>query len=430
MFDAAKRTKGLLAKKFKNDKNSELFADLQTILILHFSRKIILRSEKFMKKNCKIMIVVGEVSGDAHAAKLVRELKSQMPDNNVKFFGTTGQKLRGENVETIVRADDLSIVGVPEIAKALPMFWKTFQILKKEAVKRKPDAVILVDFPDFNLKLAKSLKKKGFKIIYYISPQLWAWRKYRVKSIKKYVDLLLTILPFEKNWYEKQDVRHVRYVGNPLSGEVFSKLSREEFCEKHNLDEKKPIIALLPGSRHKEIARILPEMLETAELMSEKNKDLQFVIALASTRKFSEVDRANAKANITLKTIQGETSEILNAADVAAVTSGTATLETAIIGTPMVIVYKSSPINYKLLRPLISVEHFGLVNLIAEDRLAKELIQDEFTSRALAEELFRLLEIDKNQEMREKLKAVSDKLGGGGASKRAAQFIIEELAVN
>ena len=382
-----------------------------------------------MKKTCKIMIVVGEVSGDAHAAKLVKQLKSQSPDADFKFFGTTGQKLRDENVETIVKADDLAIVGVPEIARALPMFWKTFQTLKKEAIKRKPEAIILVDFPDFNLKLAKSLKKKGFKIIYYISPQLWAWRKYRVRSIEKYVDLLLTILPFEKNWYEKQGITHVEYVGNPLANEVFSKLSREEFCKKHKLDAEKPVIALLPGSRSREIARILPEMLKTAKLMTGKNKDLQFIIALASTRKFSEVETAieATKSTVNLKTVQGETNEALNTANVAAVTSGTATLETAIIGTPMAIVYKSSPLNYKLLRPLISVEHFGLVNLIAETRIAKELIQDKFTSKTLAEELFVLLELKKNREMREKLKTVSDKLGSGGASKRAAQFILEEL---
>lgn len=384
-----------------------------------------------MKKTYKIMIVVGEVSGDAHAAKLVKHLRSQTPNLDFDFFGTTGQNLRDENVETIVRADDLSIVGLPEIARALPMFWKTFQTLKKEAAERKPDAVILVDFPDFNLKLAKSLKKKGFKIIYYVSPQLWAWRGYRVKSVRKYVDLLLTILPFEKKWYEKQGISHVRYVGNPLAGEVSAKLDRKELCAKHELNPKKPIIALLPGSRHKEIVRILPEMLEAARLMSKTDKDLQFVIALASTRKISEVETADEKTKspVNLKIVQGETSEVLNAADVAAVTSGTATLETAIIGTPMAIVYKSSPLNYRLLRPLISVEHFGLVNLIAEKRLVRELIQDEFTSDALAEELLGLLETEKNREMREKLKAVSDKLGHGGASKRAAQFVLEELKI-
>ncbi|MBA2495218.1 MAG: lipid-A-disaccharide synthase, partial [Acidobacteria bacterium] len=202
------------------------------------------------------------------------------------------------------------------------------------------------------------------------------------------------------------------------------------------LDSAKPIVALLAGSRHKEIVRILPVMLETASLMAEKKQDLQFVIALSSTRKFSEIETAVNKAKAkglrlpeTLISVKDETCEVLNAANVVAVTSGTATLETAIIGTPMAIVYKTSPLNYKLLRPLISVEHFGLINLIAEERLAAELIQDDFTSETLSEELFRLLEPQANENMREKLREVTKTLGHGGASKRAAQAILREMEI-
>lgn len=382
-----------------------------------------------MTEKLKFMIVVGEASGDSHAARLVKRLRERVPD--AEFFGATGLHLREENVETIVKADDLAIVGLPEIARALPMFWRTFQTLKKAANERKPDAVILVDFPDFNMKLAKSLKKSGLKIIYYISPQLWAWRKYRIKTIEKYVDLLLTILPFEKNWYAERGVHHVEYVGNPLAGEIFARLSREEFRAKHGLNNEKPLIALLPGSRHKEIVRILPVLLETATFMAEKKADLQFVIALGSERRLAEVEaiidanKKKLKPPETLKVICGETRETLNAADAAAVTSGTATLETGIIGTPMAIVYKSSAFNYKLLRPLIDVPHFGLINLIAEERLAKELIQDDFKKETLAAELFRLLEIEENQKMRKRLKEVADTLGTGGTAKRAAQYIFD-----
>jgi lipid-A-disaccharide synthase len=380
------------------------------------------------------MIVAGEPSGDGHAAKLVKALRELAPAANFEFFGAASHKLREAGVEEIVNADDFSIVGLPEIAKALPMFWKDFQKLKKAAIERQPDAVILVDFPDFNLKLAKSLKKQGLKIIYYISPQLWAWRKYRASTVRKYVDLMLTILPFEKDWYAKQGISHVEFVGNPTVREVHSNLTKQQFCAKYELDAAKPVISLLAGSRHKELVRILPELLETSALMAEKNADLQFVIALASTRKKREVEaaieeakRRNIKLPEVLITVEGETHEALNASDAAAVTSGTATLETAIIGTPMAIVYKTSPLNYKLLRPLISVEHFGLINLIAEERLAKELIQADFTAETLALELFRLLEPETNRIMREKLKAVTDKLGRGGASKRAAEFILNVL---
>ena len=376
------------------------------------------------------MLVTGEASGDAHAAKLVDALRRQSPDTPFEFFGATGEQMRAAGVETIVRADDLAIVGLPEIARALPMFWKTFQKLKSEAIKREPDAVILVDFPDFNLKLAKSLKKQGLKIIYYISPQLWAWREYRAATVKNSVDLLLTILPFEADWYRQRGISHIEYVGNPLAGEVKSALTKTEFCVKHKLDETKPVVALLAGSRHKELARILPPMLETAALMSEKNPDLQFVVTLAPTRKIAEVEEAKRNTGRVPKNlfvVQNETREALNAADAAAVTSGTATLETAILNVPMAIVYKTSALNYKLLRPLISVEHFGLINLIARERLVKELIQADFTPQSLAEELFRLLEPATNREIREELKKAADTLGNGGASERAARAIFREL---
>jgi lipid-A-disaccharide synthase len=382
------------------------------------------------KAQYNIIIVAGEASGDTHAAKLVRAMRDAAPETDFQFFGATSHRLREAGVEEIVNADDFSVVGLPEIARALPMFWKDFQKLKKAAIERKPDAVVLVDFPDFNLKLAKALKKLGLKVIYYISPQLWAWRKYRLRTIKKYVDLLLAILPFEKDWYARQGIEHVHYVGNPTVREVFSNLTKEQFCAKYQLDPSKPIVALLAGSRHKEIARILPEMLETAALMEGKNADLQFVLALAPTRREEEVEEAKVKAHSQPKkllVVKGETHEALKAADAAAVTSGTATLETAIIGTPMAIVYKTSPVNYKLLRPLISVEHFGLINLIAEERLAKELIQDDFTPATLAAELFRLLDPDENRQMRERLKSVTDRLGHGGASKRAAEIILDAI---
>jgi lipid-A-disaccharide synthase len=386
-----------------------------------------------MVNELKIMVAAGEASGDMHAAKLVNAMREAAPEISFTFFGATGPHLRDAGVETIVRADDLSIVGLPEIAKALPTFLGAFQRLKAAAAVRQADAVILVDFPDFNLRLARSLKKKGLKVFYYISPQLWAWRKYRIGIIRKYVDLLITILPFERDWYALYGVAHVEYVGSPLAREVHADTSKDEFCLKYGLDPSKPIVSLLPGSRHKEIVRILPLMLETAALMTERREDIQFIIALASERSRNDVENGLKAAEKKFKlpeklsVITGETFDTLNASDAAAVTSGTATLETAIIGTPMAIVYKTSALNYKLLRPLISVEHFGLVNLIAGERVAREMIQDEFTAIALADELFRLLEPQVNQEMREKLAETADKLGHGGASRRAAEAILRVL---
>ena len=356
------------------------------------------------------------------------------PKPNFEFFGAAGEKMREAGVEAVVKSDHLSIVGLLEIGRALPLFWKVFQKLKRAAEKRKPDTVVLIDFPDFNLKLAKALKKQNLKIVYYISPQIWAWRSYRLKAIKRDVDLLLTILPFEKDWYEKRGFSKTEYVGSPLAREIKAHLTKEEFCEKHDLDISKPIISFLPGSRHKEIVRIFPPMLETVSLMAQKNPESQFIIALASNRHLSDIETAISEAkNKNLKLpeklfiIIGETLDALNSSDAAAVTSGTATLETAIIGTPFAIVYKSSPLNYRLFRPMISVEHFGLVNLIAKRRLINEFIQDDFTPEVLSRELFDLLEAENNKKIRKDLHEVAEKLGHGGASKRAAQAILREL---
>lgn len=388
------------------------------------------------EEKLKIMLVAGEASGDAHAAKLVNALGAAAPHVRFEFFGAAGEKMRAAGVEAVVRSDHLSIVGLAEIGRALPMFLKVFRALKRAASERRPDAVVLVDFPDFNLKLAKALKKRGFKIIYYISPQIWAWRSYRLRAIRRDVDLLLTILPFEKAWYEKRGFSKVEYVGNPLAREIRAHSTKEEFCARAKLNVAKPIVSLLPGSRHKEIVRIFPPMLETASLMAAENPELQFVAALAANRHRPEVEALIARAKEEnrrlpekLLVTTGETLDALNASDAALVTSGTATLETAIIGTPFAIVYKTSPVNYKLLRPLISVEHFGLVNLIAERRLINEYIQDDFTPEALKREMFRLLEAETNREIRRSLGEVTEKLGRGGASKRAAEAVLREIGI-
>ncbi|HMJ09237.1 MAG TPA: lipid-A-disaccharide synthase [Pyrinomonadaceae bacterium] len=385
-----------------------------------------------MESEIKIMVVAGEASGDLHAAKLVNALREKAGDRNISFFGCAGPRLREAGVEPIVTADSLSIVGLLEIGRALPTFWKAFQRLKTAAADRRPDVAILVDFPDFNLKLASSLKRSGLKVVYYISPQLWAWRKYRLRTIRKYVDLMIAILPFEKGWYNAHGVQHVEYVGSPLAMEVHADLDRVEFCKKHKLEPQLPIVSLLPGSRHKEITRIFPIMLASAALVAEKLPQTQFVTPMGSPAALKEASAifehlrsAGRAAPHEVIFTENETYNALNASDVAAVTSGTATLETGIIGTPMAIVYKTSTVNYKLLRPLISVEHFGLINLIAGERVAKELIQDDFTPLALCDELLRLLEPSANRETRVKLKAAADKLGHGGASKRAAEAIFK-----
>jgi len=384
-----------------------------------------------MAEPIKMMLVAGEPSGDELAAKLVRALRDAEPDRQFEFFGSAGPRMRDLRVEPTVFADDLAIMGPIEIAKALPLFLKAFRKLKDAARDKRPDVAVLVDFPEFNLKLAKSLKRMGIPVVYYVSPQLWGWRKYRRRTIRDHVDLLLAILPFEKQWYAQYGIENVEYVGSPLVNEVKPSRSRDEFRARHAISPDDRLVALLPGSRHKEIVRILPPMLEAAALLTREDPELRFVIALAPGRSEKEIEdamQAVTRAGFVLPpdiiVVNDETHDALNASDAAAVASGTATLEAGILGTPMAIVYKTSGINFRLVRPLIKIDHFGLINLIAEKRIAAEMIQDDFTPQSLAAELERILEPDENARIRDELKTAVEKLGKGGASKRAAEAII------
>ena len=378
----------------------------------------------------RLMIVAGEASGDAHAAALVCALRAAAPEIQFEFFGSTGAQMRAAGVDSVVRRDDLAILGLWEIGRALPKFWRAFGELKRAAVARKPDAVILVDWPDFNLRLAHWLHRRGFRVVYYISPQLWAWRPYRARGVRRDVDLLLSILPFEKDWYAARGISQVEYVGHPLAGEVRASGDREEFCRRHNLDPSRPIVALLPGSRHKELIRILPPMLDAAILISRERSGVQFVLVVAPNRDLNEAqeivsaDRYDSLRN-RLRIVHSETREALAAADVAGVCSGTVTLEAALLTTPMVIVYKESFLNWHILGSLITADHYGLVNLIAGRRVAPELMQNELNGERLAQELLALLDPDRNRAARDELKRLAQKIGAPGASARAACAILE-----
>lgn len=396
------------------------------------------------------MIVAGEASGDAHAAALVRALVDAAPEVSFEFFGATGREMREAGVESIVATDDLAITGLLEIGRALKHFWRAYRTLKRAGVERQPDAVILVDWPDFNLRLARFFRRRGLRVIYYISPQLWAWRGYRAQSIRRDVDLLLAILPFEPQWYAERGISHVEFTGHPLTGEVRARYGREEFCRRHQLDAARPVVALLPGSRHKELLRILPHMIEAARIVRRARPDAQFVVALAPNRTNAEAEAiinaspavvANNNATHddgddvgsgasfadSIRITRDETREAVAASDAAAIASGTATLEAALLETPLVVVYKESFLNWHTLGRLITTEHYGLVNLVAGERVAPELMQNDFTGARLAAELLKLLDADRNAAMRERLRRATVGLGAGGASGRAAHVILRAL---
>jgi lipid-A-disaccharide synthase len=398
----------------------------------------------------RLMIVAGEPSGDAHAASLVRALRESAPETSFEFFGGTQGLMREAGVETIVSTDELSITGLVEIASALPKFWRAYKRLRDAGLARRPDCVVLVDFPDFNLRLARAFHARGLRVIYFVSPQLWAWRGYRVRNIRRDVDLLLALLPFEPAWYRARGVSHVEFVGHPLATQVTRLNNRAEFCRRNNLDPARPVIALLPGSRRKELERILPTMLEATQLVARERTDAQFVVALAPTRDETEAtriidavtrkkDRDGAHARSKdrdahthsftndLRVVRGETRAVLSAADAAAVASGTATLEAALTETPLVVVYQESRINWHVLGSLISVEHYGLVNLVAGERVAAELMQYDFTPQRLARELLELLEPERNARARAALRAATTKLGAHDASRHAADVTLRAL---
>ena len=373
------------------------------------------------------MIVAGEPSGDAHAAALVNALRKREKD--LECFGSTGPLMRAAGVDTVVNCDELAIMGILEVTHAFPKFLKAFRELKQAALERSPDAIVLVDWPEFNLRLASALHRRGLKVIYYISPQLWAWRPRRINRIKRDIDLLLSILPFEAEWFRARGVDHVEFVGHPLAGEVKARFDRREFCRQHGLDPAQPIISFLPGSRRKELQRILPPMLAAIKRLARVRHDIQCVVVVAPSRTIEEVRQILTHENgaASVKLVQGQTREALAASDAAAIASGTATLEAALLETPMVVVYKESAVNWHTLGRLITVTHYGLVNLVAGQEIAKELMQNDLTGENLSAELLKLLNPATNKNARAQLAGVAHKLGAEGGSERAAELILQSL---
>jgi lipid-A-disaccharide synthase len=374
----------------------------------------------------KLMVVAGEASGDRHAARLVDAVRELEP--GVEVFGSGGEELRARGVELLVDVKDVNIIGVPEVARGIRRLYAAFRRLFEAAVARRPDAVVLVDWPDFNLRLARKLRRAGLTVVYYISPQVWAWREYRVRQIRRDVDRMLVIFPFEEEFYRKHGVA-ARFVGHPLAGEVAPATPRDEFFRRHGLDPDRPLVALLPGSRRKEIAYNLPQIAGAVALLDRERPDLQYALPLAST-----VDRAQVEAILEpvagrVRLVERDTYSAVGHAAFAVVASGTATLETALLGTPLVVVYRVSRLNYALHRPLIRIDTFGMVNLIAGRRVAPELIQDDCTAeRSAAEVLGFLGDPERLAATRAELAGVRDRLAtGGDASRRAARAVLEVI---
>jgi lipid-A-disaccharide synthase len=371
-------------------------------------------------KTKKILMVAGETSGDLHGAHLMEAI--QKIDPGVEFFGLGGEALAQRGMRLLYHHRTLSVVGITEVLVKLKTILQALRGLKRALPLEKPDLAILIDFPDFNMRLARSVYRQGIPILYYISPQVWAWRASRVKVIARWIRKMIVFFPFEVPLYRAEGV-DVEWVGHPLVESVKPSLSREEAFAQFGLDPLRPTVALLPGSRESEVKRLLPIFIEAARILQERIPDLQFVIPLASGLPGEILAPWVPQTSIPLRAIEGKTYDVMNISDLLITASGTATLEGGILGKPMVIAYKVSPFSYLIGRLMVHVDHIGMVNLVAGKRIAPELIQKDANPGKIAGEAFSILQNPEiRRQMSESMKEIREKLWKPGAVQRAAEI--------
>jgi lipid-A-disaccharide synthase len=385
----------------------------------------LIRAMKTANKNKTIMIIAGEASGDMYGANLVREMLKINPALN--FYGIGGKKLREEGVQILADASEMAVVGLTEVVFKLRNILKIMAMMKKSLDERRPDLIILIDYPDFNLPLAKAASKRNIKVLYYISPQVWAWRQGRIGQIKKTVNKMAVILPFEIETYKRQGFA-VNYVGHPLLDMIKLNYPKQESRKKFGLDEDKITIGILPGSRLSEVRKLLPELLQAAQILKNKMPDIQFVLPLADTLEEATLTEIISGFNVKINVISGHTYDVVSCVDLALVASGTATLETALLNVPMIIVYKISLLSYFIGRLFVRVKNIGLVNIIAGKTIVPELIQNDASGVRIAAEALSILKNgERKQEMIRELEAIRARLGEPGAAIRTAKMALDML---
>jgi len=376
-------------------------------------------------KSKKILLVAGEVSGDLHGSHLVDAIHRIDPE--VCFFGVGGEGLDRSGMKLLYSAHSLSVVGVTEVFIKLRSILKALRGLKKSLEQERPDLVILIDFPDFNFRLAKIAHRRGIPILYYISPQVWAWRPRRIRLIARWVKKMVVLFPFEVPLYEAAGV-DVECVGHPLIDIVKPTFSKEVASQKFGLDPKRRTVGLLPGSRIHEVERLLPPLLASAHLLQKEIPDLQFILPLAPGLPETILSSYIENISVPVKVVKGFNYDVMNLSDLLITASGTATLEGAILGKPMIIIYRVSFLSYWIGRALIQVDHIGLVNLVAGKEIAPELIQQDVHPQRIAEEALLILRDPiLSRKMTDSMGEVCQKLGEPGAAQRAARIVISLL---
>lgn len=377
----------------------------------------------------RILVSAGETSGDLYASELVRALQDLLP--GTEFFGCAGVRLRAAGVRAVAASESLAVAGLVEVVRHLPRIKGEFDRLVAAAERERPDLAILTDSPDFHLRLARQLKARGIPVVYLIAPQVWAWRPGRVKAMRRDLDLLLCIFPFEEPWFRERGV-NAAYIGHPLPRLVHASGSKREFCAEFGLDPERPLLALAPGSREGEIQRHLPVVFEAVERVRAAHPEVQPVLALAEgsagrpEANFKERFRAAA-----IQVIEARTWDVLAHCDVALAASGTVTVEAALLGAPMVTFYRVNALSWKLGRRFVKAPHLTMVNLIAGSRVVPELMQEECTGARLAEETIRLLgDAQARDAMRNQFRSVREQLATAEDPIRtAAQLVAGRLRV-
>ena len=377
----------------------------------------------FQKSPLSIMFSAGESSGDQHAANMFLELKKHQPD--IKGFGMGGAKMALAGIDIRYDSGSIGVIGVVEVLKHYGEIRRALKLIQQLVSTERPDLLVCVDYKEFNLKLARFAKQCGVKVLFYVSPQVWAWRPGRVKTYGKAIDMMAVIFPFETTYYDAENVP-VRYVGHPSVDKVHPQRSRLEDMAIFNLDESNPVIGLLPGSRANEINRLLPIMLAAAEILQVRNPGIQFMLPQADSISDELLESYMDRSPVKITVIKNQPYDVIQCCDVVMTTSGTATIEIALLNVPMVITYKLAALTYWLGRWLVNTPFIGLPNIILGKGFIKELIQYEATSENLAEEIERIL-TDKfyADQMRDNLNQVKQQLGHGGGSKNMAELALE-----
>lgn len=368
----------------------------------------------------KVIVVAGEASGDNHAAALIAALRAKVPA--LTAFGMGGPRLAAQGVELVHGAHEISVMGVTEVLPRVPRILRVMGDLARAARERRPDLAVLVDVPDFNLRLARRLKALGIPVAWYISPMVWAWRPGRVRTIAQRVDLMLCILPFEEEFYRGSGV-DARYVGSPVLEGLPAPAPAESFRAALGLDPAREVLALLPGSRPGEVRRILPALAEVARRQRARRPALQIAVPVAPGLSRAELERAFEGQSVAL--VEGRAPEVVGASTVAVVASGTATLEAGLMERPLVVVYRLSAPNWWLGKAMLSLERVSLPNLLAGRAVVPELLQDDFTAEAVSAHVDGLWEGPAREAQLQGLRAVRERLGGPGASERAAGHLVE-----